>query len=64
MTSRAELVRNPEEGQEMHFIPKIDLQKKRASHSFSFESKLKKVADKFPKWNDSEIKEELGVSLN
>ena len=64
MTSRAELVRNPEEGQEMHFIPKVDLKKKRSSHSFSFGSRIEKAADKFLKRNDSDVKEELGVSLN
>ena len=64
MTSRAELVRNPEEGQEMMFIPKLDLKKKRTSHSFSFGTRIEKMASRFPKWNDSKTKEELGVSLN
>ena len=49
MTSRAELVRNPEEGQELQFIPKLDLKKKRASHSFSFgANRFEKVASRFP----------------
>ena len=64
MTQREETIKNPFTGKQLMFMPKPDLKMELARTVSDKRLTVEKLCNRFPSWNNDQIKEELSAHLN